>query len=106
MPSRAKSEAFEAIHSAATGLYKAGSIDKQTMHEFDETCLRPVPKYKAADIARIRHAARVSQAVLAMHLNVSVSAVQKWESGAKSVSGAAAKLLYLVERAGSVDAIK
>ena len=33
-----KSDAFEAVHSAASGLYKAGGIDKATMREFDESC--------------------------------------------------------------------
>lgn len=34
-----KSDAFEAIHSAAQGLHRAGTIDKATMREFDESCL-------------------------------------------------------------------
>jgi putative transcriptional regulator len=34
-----KSDAFEAIHSTAQGLYKANAIDKNTMREFDESCL-------------------------------------------------------------------
>ena len=36
---RFKSDAFEAIHSAAKGLHRAGTIDKATMREFDESCL-------------------------------------------------------------------
>ncbi len=36
---RFKSDAFEAIHSAAQGLHRAGTIDKATMREFDESCL-------------------------------------------------------------------
>ena len=35
---RFKSDAFEAIHSAAKGLHRAGTIDKATMREFDESC--------------------------------------------------------------------
>ena len=34
-----KSDAFEAIHSAAQGLHRAGTIDKATMRDFDESCL-------------------------------------------------------------------
>ena len=34
-----KSDAFEAIHSAAAGMYRAGTIDKETMRGFDESCL-------------------------------------------------------------------
>jgi len=32
-----KSDAFEAIHSTAEGLYRAGAIDKATMRDFDES---------------------------------------------------------------------
>ncbi len=34
-----KSDAFEAIHSAVEDMYSAGTIDKETMKTFDETCL-------------------------------------------------------------------
>ena len=34
-----KSDAFKAIHSAALGLHRAGTIDKATMRDFDESCL-------------------------------------------------------------------
>jgi len=34
-------DAFEAIHSAASGLYAAGVIDEATMKGFDATCLVP-----------------------------------------------------------------
>lgn len=97
---KAKSDAFEAIHSAASGLHKAGVIDQTTMREFDDLCLTQVPEYKAQDIKRIRERAKVSQAVLAAYLNTSLSSVQKWESGAKAPSGPAAKLLNLVEKHG------
>jgi len=46
--------------------------------------------------------AKMSQAVFATFLNVSVSTVQKWESptSGKRPGGAAAKLLQLVETKG------
>ena len=46
--------------------------------------------------------AKVSQSVFASMLNVSVSAVQKWESpnSGKHPSGAAAKLLQLIDKKG------
>lgn len=34
-----KSDAFEAIHSAAEGLFNAGGLSKETMRDFDESCL-------------------------------------------------------------------
>jgi hypothetical protein len=40
-PSKAKykSDAFEAIHSAASALRAAGAIDETTMRQFDAACL-------------------------------------------------------------------
>ena len=48
------------------------------------------------------HKAKVSQSVFSTMLNVSVSAVQKWESpsSGKHPSGAAVKLLQLIEKKG------
>lgn len=34
-----KSDALEAIHETAVGLYEAGIIDKKTMKDFDHFCL-------------------------------------------------------------------
>ena len=36
-----KTDASEAIHSAASGLYETGVIDKATMKGFDASCLAP-----------------------------------------------------------------
>lgn len=95
-----KSEAFDAIHSAASGLHRAGVIDQKTMRDFDEACLARVPVYAAKDVKRIRAKAKVSQAVFAVYMNTSVSTVQKWEAGGKAPSGPAAKLLNIVEKHG------
>lgn len=36
-----RTDAFEAIHSAASGLSMIGAIDKQTLRGFDARCLLP-----------------------------------------------------------------
>jgi transcriptional regulator with XRE-family HTH domain len=43
---------------------------------------------------------RISQAVLAAVLNISLSTVQKWEAGDKKPSGPSLKLLNQIERKG------
>ena len=95
-----KSDAFEAIHSAAQGLHRVGAIDKATMREFDESCLAVPPDIGPKEIKRIRERAHVSQPVFARFLNTSESTVQKWESGTKRPSGMALKLLAVVEKHG------
>ena len=74
------------------------------MAQFDvhRMCQSP-PEYTSENVTSIRvQKAKVSQSVFASMLNVSVSAVQKWESSSsgKHPSGAAAKLLQLIEKKG------
>lgn len=95
-----KSDAFEAIHSAVSGMAKAGTISKVTLREFDELCLRDPPAIAPADIKSLREENHLSQPVFARYLNTSESTVQKWESGAKRPSGAALKLLAIVKKHG------
>ena len=95
-----RSDASEAIHSAVSGMYRAGTIDKATMREFDESCLAAPRPMEPERIRRIRTLQRVSQPVFARYLNTSASTVEKWESGAKKPSGMALKLLDIVEKHG------
>ena len=95
-----KSDAFEAIHSAAEGLHRAGTLDKATMRDFDESCLAAPRAFAARQIKEIREQAHVSQPVFARYLNTSESTVQKWEAGTKRPSGMALKLLAVVEKHG------
>jgi putative transcriptional regulator len=77
-------------------------ISKPDMAKMKLICHIP-PEYTAEKVTAIRVGkARVSQSVLASILNVSVSAVQKWESpsSGKHPSGAAAKLLQLIDKKG------
>jgi putative transcriptional regulator len=95
-----KSDAFEAIHSSASAMFRIGAIDKATMREFDASCLSVPAQMAPKRIKRIRESQRVSQPVFARYLNTSESTVEKWESGAKRPSGMALKLLDIVEKHG------
>lgn len=95
-----KSDAFEAIHSAVAGMLEAGTIDKQTMRRFDETCLVVPDAMSPEAIKALRERNHVSQPVFARYLNISPSTVQKWENGSKRPSGPALKLLEIVEKHG------
>jgi putative transcriptional regulator len=99
-----RSETLESAHSAATGLYKIGVIDKATMRYFDRACLTPVENFKPRAIRSIRTKANLSQSVFASALNVPTSLVSQWERGEKKPSGPSLKLLALVKNKG-IDAI-
>src|SRR5689334_1310850 len=85
------------IYELADGLFHAGAIDRKTMREFDEACLKPVEPLAGDEIRALREREDVSQAIFAMHLNVSKDLVSKWERGAKRPSGPSLKLLNLVK---------
>ena len=95
-----RSEAMAAVHQLMEGAYSAGGIDKKTMRDFDEACLAPIPKYEPESIRDLRERERVSQKVFATYLNVPVTLVSQWERGERKPSGAALKLLSLVDRHG------
>lgn len=95
-----KSGAMAAIHETATGMFKAGVIDKQTMREFDEGCLTPVHEFSAVEIRALREREEVSQTVFARYIGVTKDSISQWERGEKSPAGPSLKLLSLIERKG------
>ncbi len=98
----AKSRVLEEMMEMAQALTPHGVISKQAMAKMKLICAAP-PEYTPERVTAIRVGkAKVSQSVLASILNVSVSAVQKWESpkSGKHPSGAAAKLLQLIDKKG------
>ena len=94
------SELLAMIHENAADLHKAGIINKKTMKEFDQLCLTPVVTYTPDEIRAIREKEQVSQAVFAHYFNVSKNMISEWERGVKKPSGAALKLLNLVQHNG------
>jgi putative transcriptional regulator len=94
------SKILKTIHEAAKGLTDAGVMDKQTMREFDALCLPPVKQYSKKEIKRIRERQNASQAVFASYLNTAPSTIKSWEHGEKKPSGAALKLLNVVDKKG------
>lgn len=95
------SRILDEVHEMARGLHRAGVIDKRRMGEFDALCaVGAPPPMPPEHIRQLREQVRLSQAVFAAVLNISVSTVQKWEAGAKRPSGASLRLLDLIARKG------
>jgi putative transcriptional regulator len=88
------------VHKTATGLHKAGLVDKATMREFDALCLTQVEPLTPEEIRALREREQVSQPVFAHYLNVRKDAVSKWERGEKRPDGPSLKLLNLVKAKG------
>jgi putative transcriptional regulator len=94
------SEALAAIHETMEALHEIGAIDKQTMREFDETCLTPVRMLGPEEIKAIRLREHISQPVFARYLNVSKNLISDWERGVKKPGGPALRLLTVIEEKG------
>ncbi|MBF0520762.1 MAG: DNA-binding transcriptional regulator [Nitrospirae bacterium] len=94
------SEILDVAHEMAKDLFRVGAMDEITMHTMDSLCLPPTRSFLPEDIRRIRMANHVSQAVFAVFLGIGKTTVQQWEQGQKKPSGAAQRLLDLVDRKG------
>lgn len=81
--------------SGALAALFAVALAKQTAREFDEACLSPVRPMKPPEIRAIHE--RLSQPVFARYLNVSRNLVADWERGVEKPSGAALRLLTVVQ---------
>ena len=100
MKKQYKVGAYEAIHTMAEGMYRAGVIDEAEMLEYDESCLLQPPKVAPQQIKLLRKKNHISQSRFATYLNTSKSTIEKWETGAKQPSGMALKLLSIVQKHG------
>ncbi|MFA5494469.1 MAG: DNA-binding transcriptional regulator [Porticoccaceae bacterium] len=88
------------IHETMSAAYEAGIIGKQTMREFDTSCLTPIQPMSPEQIRALRERERLSQPVFARYLNVSKNLVSDWERGIKKPGGPALRLLTVVQKNG------
>lgn len=95
-----RSDALASVHEMMESLHDIGAIIKQTMREFDETCLQPAPVMSPERIRALREREHLSQPVFARYLNVSKNLISDWERGVKRPGGAALRLLSVVEKNG------
>jgi putative transcriptional regulator len=100
MTKKYRSDAFAAIHETMEALHEVGSIDKQTMRQFDKACLTPVLVMSPDEIKSLRLREHISQPVFARYLNVSKNLVSDWERGVKKPGGPALRLLAVIQKKG------
>ncbi len=95
-----RSAAHSSVHETMEALHETGAIDKQTLREFDETCLTPVQPMSPEQIRELRLRENISQPVFARYLNVSKNLVSDWERGVKKPGGPALRLLTVIQKNG------
>jgi putative transcriptional regulator len=100
MPKKYRSDALAAIHETMEALHELGTVDRQTMREFDEMCLTPIEVMLPEQIKALRMREHISQPVFARYLNVSKNLVSDWERGIKKPGGPALRLLTVIQHKG------
>jgi DNA-binding transcriptional regulator YiaG len=60
------------------------------------TVMAPAPRFSPAEIVELREARKLSRSLFARILNVPVVTIRKWESGERTPSGAALRLLQVM----------
>lgn len=91
----------EIYDSIMRGLSEA--VEDQEKSENEKTLKRrmvsvvPVKKYTKSEIKKIRHSVGMTQKAFACYLGVSDKTVEAWEAGKNQPSGAASRILSMME---------
>ena len=109
MTKKKTSRLANALLETAGGMRKAGLMDRATYDKITLRHLGPKDTPRVApippeQIRTMRTRAKVSQAVFARYLNLTVGYVSQLERGTKRPTGAALALLNVIKRKG-IDAI-
>lgn len=98
--SKTKKRLLAEAHEMAKNLHAIGAMNVVTMRQFDMLCLPKIHDLSAAKIKKLRKEAGVSQPIFANIINVSTATVKQWERGERKPSGAALKLLFIIQNKG------
>ena len=86
-------------HSIITGLNEAleDSASEKPILKRHKVTVEPVKVYDADDVKKIRKTTGMSQKTFACYMGVSDKTVEAWEAGTNHPSGAASRLLRMME---------
>ena len=103
--SRKVSSVVEAILETADDMFRSGIMDKAThekitMRHLGPAALSTSEPITGEEIRGLRERARLSQAVFARYLNLTVGYVSQLERGTKQPKGPALVLLNVIRRKG------
>jgi putative transcriptional regulator len=88
-----------------SGLLDRAVYDKITMRHLGLNKMAPAEPMTGEEIRAVREQSKMSQAVFARHLNLTVGYVSQLERGTKRPTGAALALLNLIRRKG-IDVVR
>ena len=88
------------IQDTVAGLHNVGVISARRMSDYEPLRNLEVKEISPQQIKALRLREHLSQSVMATVLNVSTSALQKWESGDNKPNGSSLRLLNIIEKKG------
>ncbi|MCJ8273836.1 MAG: helix-turn-helix domain-containing protein [Psychrosphaera sp.] len=94
------SDVIKSLRSDLEALCGEGLVNKITLREFDERNMTKLKEINSEQIKQLRADNHISQGVLAKYLNMSPVSIQKWERGESKPTGAALKLLNVINNHG------
>jgi putative transcriptional regulator len=107
---RKTSRLTDALLETAAEMHRSGLLDrtvydKITMRHLGQDKMAAAEPMTGEEIRAVRERSKMSQAVFARHLNLTVGYVSQLERGTKRPTGAALALLNLVRRKG-IDIVR
>ena len=86
-------------NSIKTGLGEAieDAKSEKPLMKRNKVIIEPVKVYSATDVKRIRNSTGMSQKTFASYVGVSDKTVEAWEAGKNHPSGAASRILSMME---------
>lgn len=90
------STVYDSIMAGLTEAVEDAKAPKKTLQRRTVSIV-PVKIYTASEIQHIRHKTGMSQRIFANYMGVSLKTVEAWEAGINHPSGAASRLLNMME---------
>lgn len=92
-----KNKVYESI---MTGLNEAleNAQSKKPKLKRNTVTIEPVKMFEADEVKKIRNSTGMSQKIFASYMGVSDKTVEAWEAGTNHPSGAASRLLSMIEK--------
>jgi putative transcriptional regulator len=94
------SDVIASLRNDLEALCDEGLVNKLTLRDFDERNMSKLEQINGEQIKQLRVDNHISQGVLAKYLNMSPVSIQKWERGESKPTGAALKLLNIINNHG------
>lgn len=87
---------YESIMAGLTEAVEDAKAEKKTLQRRTVTIV-PVKDYKASEVRDIRKRTGMSQKIFASYMGVSTKTIEAWEAGTNHPSGAASRILSMME---------